>query len=72
MHYEEADETYQKKQKKKLYTFYGMLLAAVVSLGIGITGQLLQRHVKNNDYDNLLLQAEKSDFLQDKLFMKKK
>ena len=55
MHYEEADETYQKKQKKKLYTFYGMLLAAVVSLGIGITGQLLQRHVKNNDYDLIVM-----------------
>ena len=67
LHYEEADETYQKKQKKKLYTFYGMLLAAVVSLGIGITGQLLQRHVKNNDYDNLLLQAEKSATDEEKI-----
>ena len=67
LHYEEADETYQKKQKKKLYTFYGMLLAAVVSLGIGISGQLLQRHVKNNDYDNLLLQAEKSATDEEKI-----
>ena len=67
MHYEEADESYQRKQKKKLHVFYGMLAAAFVSLGVGILGQVLKAHVNNNDYDNLLLQAEKSATDEEKI-----
>lgn len=60
MHYEEADESYQRKQKKKLHVFYAMVAASAVCLAIGVAGQLLKTNVNNNDYDNLLLQAEKS------------
>lgn len=67
MHYEEADESYQRKQKKKLHVFYGMLAASFVSLGVGILGQVLKAHVNNNDYDNLLLQAEKSATDEEKI-----
>lgn len=60
MHYEEADESYQKKQRKKLHLFYSMLALAGVFLSVGIAGQLLKSGVDNNQYESLILQAEKS------------
>lgn len=59
-HYEEMDETYRRKQKKKLYGFIGTVAAAGISLAIGITCQGLKMYVNSSNYDNNILQAEKS------------
>lgn len=59
-HYEEADDSYRMGQKRKLRVFAAMLVTAVVSLGTGITGQVLMVNARNQDYDSQILQAEKS------------
>lgn len=59
-HYDEMDEAYRKKQKKKLYGFIGTVAAAGISLAIGITFQGLKMYVNSSNYDNNILQAEKS------------
>lgn len=66
-HYEEADDSYRGRQKRKLKVFAAMLLAAVVSLGTGVTGQVLMVNAKNQDYDSQILQAEKSVTQEEKL-----
>lgn len=66
-HYEEADDAYRNKQKKKLWVTVGMFSVAFVSLIIGIVCQLLKQNVNNNDYDNRMLQAEKAVTAEEKI-----
>lgn len=66
-HYEEADDAYRNKQKKKLWVTVGMFSVAFVSLIIGIVCQLLKQNVNNNDYDNRMLQAEKTVTAEEKI-----
>lgn len=66
-HYEEMDESYRRAQKKKLNYFLGVAIAAVLFLTIGITFQVLKNSVNDNDYENNILQAEKSATVEDKI-----
>lgn len=66
-HYDEMDESYRKAQKKKLNLFLGTAIASLVCLTVGITFQLLKSTANNNDYDNNILQAEKSATVEEKI-----
>lgn len=59
-HYNEMDENYRRKQKKKLGKFIGTAAAAAVSLVVGIACQGLKAYANNSDYDNNIRQAELS------------
>lgn len=59
-HYNEMDESYRRKQKKKLNKFIGTMAAAAVSLAVGITCQGMRVYANNSDYDNNIKQAELS------------
>ncbi len=59
-HYNEMDESYRRKQKKKLNKFIGTMAAAAVSLAVGITCQGMSVYANNSDYDNNIKQAELS------------
>ncbi len=59
-HYNEMDESYRRKQKKKLNKFIGTMAAAAVSLAVGITCQGIRVYANNSDYDNNIKQAELS------------
>lgn len=59
-HYNEMDESYRRKQKKKLNKFIGTAAAAVFCLVVGITCQGLKAYANNSDYDNNIRQAELS------------
>lgn len=66
-HYEEADDSYRKRQKRKVEAFAAMLGAAVLSLLIGVGGQILKVNINNNDYENNILTAEKSSSVEEKI-----
>ncbi len=66
-HYDEMDESYRRGQKKKLNYFLGVVIASMLSLTVGITFQVLKSSVNNNDYENNILQAEKSVTVEDKI-----
>lgn len=66
-HYNEMDESYRRKQKKRLSRFIGVLSAACVSLAAGLLFQGLKIHTNNSDYENNILQAKKSATTQEKL-----
>ncbi len=66
-HYDEMDESYRRKQKKRLNRFIGVLSATCVSLAAGFLFQGLKIHTNNSDYENNILQAEKSAATQEKL-----
>lgn len=57
-HYEKADDAYRKKQLRKVIATGTMLGISVLSLMVGIAGQLLKTSVNNNDYENNMMQAE--------------
>lgn len=59
-HYNEMDESYRRKQKKKLNIFVSTAVAAFVSLAAGITCQGLKAYANNSDYDNNIKQAQLS------------
>ncbi|WP_284036494.1 serine/threonine-protein kinase [Neobacillus sp. 114] len=66
-HYEEADDLYRAKQKKKLRGFYAVAGAAVLSLGIGVLGQVMNIQTNNADYNKTLQMAEKASTDQAKI-----
>lgn len=59
-HYEEADDLYRAKQKKKLRGFYALAWAAFLSLGVGILGQVMNIQTNNADYNKTVQMAEKA------------
>lgn len=66
-HYNEMDDSYRRRQKGKLRSFISVAAAGVVCLGIGVTCQILRTNVNNSDYENNLLQAEKSVTSEEKV-----
>ena len=58
MHYEEMDEAYKLKQKKKLRRFYGAVATTVLCLGVGIGTHMAANHVNNGDYEKAIAAAE--------------
>jgi eukaryotic-like serine/threonine-protein kinase len=59
-HYEEVDDIYRNKQKKKLRQFSLVAGAAALSLAVGITGQVMKIQTDNDDYNQLVQMAEKA------------
>lgn len=57
-HYEEADDAYRMKQKKKLRYFGVSMGMCVFFLIIGIWGQLMKSHANNSNYEILVSKAQ--------------
>ncbi|CEG28512.1 serine/threonine protein kinase [Bacillus sp. B-jedd] len=59
-HYEEYDDVYREKQKKKLRNFSVLAGASVVFLLTGIFGQVMATQTNNADYNRTLQMATKA------------
>lgn len=57
-HYEEADDAYRKKQKRKVSYFMVSVAMSVVFLIVGILGQLMSNLEEKNSYEAYMLQAD--------------
>ncbi len=66
-HYNEMDESYRKKQKKKLYAFIGTISAAFFFFLTGMLCLGVKSYINGSDYENNILQAEKSATDEDKI-----
>lgn len=66
-HYEAADDAYRKRQEQKVGTLVVMLVLSVLSLVVGIGGQFLKLNANNSDYENNVLMAEKSSFVEERI-----
>ncbi len=66
-HYDEMDEGYRRKQKRKLNVFFATSGAAVLFLIIGCLCTGMRVHVNNSDYDNNIRQAELSATDEEKI-----
>lgn len=66
-HYEESDDAYRNRQKRKVHIFAAVAAAALLSFAVGITGQVLKGHTQNNDYENNMLKARKASGSAEKL-----
>lgn len=66
-HYEEEDEVYKKRLKRKLRIFAGTLVASVMCVLAGVTCQAISSKMNNDDYERYLLQAEKSVTYQERV-----
>ncbi len=64
--YNEMDESYRYKQKRKMRSFVSVAAAGIMCLAVGMTCQVLKTQVNNSDYENILLQAEKSATSEEK------
>lgn len=59
-HFEEADDAYRLKQKKKLSYFTVSAGMCVIFLAVGIWGQLMKLHADNSNYEILVSKAQNS------------
>ena len=59
-HYEEADDEYRKKQKKKIKIFMSVVLCMFFCMGIGIVTRFLKNKQDTEDYNYKLIQADKA------------
>lgn len=66
-HYEKVDDEYRAKQKSKLRAFSIVAGAALLSLGVGITGQAMKNQTNNADYHNNIQMAEKASTDENKI-----
>ncbi len=66
-HYEEADDTYRNKQKRKVTVFAGVAAAAIACFMVGIAGQLLKGNARNHDFENNMLQAAAASDSEEKI-----
>jgi len=65
-HYEEVDDAYYLKQKRKLRAFLTVITSAVVCLGLAIGGFYYRKSLIRNNYDNLMFQADKASNDEDR------
>lgn len=65
--YNELDENYRRRQKKKLNKFVFCVAAALVCMVLGILCQGMKIYTNNCDYDNNIRQAEMSATAQEKI-----
>lgn len=56
-HYNELDNTYKAKAKRKIIAFAVTAGLSLVSVGVAVTGGLQKRALKYKNYDNLIKQA---------------
>lgn len=66
-HYDEMDESYRSRQKRRLNKFVSVVAAATIFLIIGITCQILKYNTNNSDYDNNIRRAEMSATTEEKI-----
>lgn len=66
-HYDEMDESYRNRQKRRLNKFVSVVAAATIFLIIGITCQILKYNTNNSDYDNNIRRAEMSATTEEKI-----
>lgn len=66
-HYEEADDTYRNKQKRKVNIFAGVAVAAALCVAVGIAGQVLKGNAQNNDFENNMIQAAAASDTEEKI-----
>lgn len=59
-HYEEADDAYRHKQKTKIKIFLASLIFSVIFLGGGIGAGYLKNKKNSDDYNSILIQADKA------------
>jgi eukaryotic-like serine/threonine-protein kinase len=59
-HYEEVDDLYRAKQKAKLRNFGLVAGATVLSLAVGVLGQVMNIQTNNDDYTHHIEMAEKA------------
>ena len=57
-HYEEIDDIYRRKQKKKLFSFIGSLCLSAVFAGVSVWGYTSAEGKKTENYDLILARAE--------------
>jgi eukaryotic-like serine/threonine-protein kinase len=57
-HYEEVDDSYRARQKAKLRNFSIVVGATVLSLGVGIFGQVMKAQTINDNYEQNIQMAE--------------
>lgn len=58
--YDEMDEQYRKKQKKKVFSFFILLAASVFFLITGIVFQAIKASMNSNNYEETIRKAELS------------
>jgi len=56
-HYEEVDDAYYVKQKRKLRSFLTVAISSLVCLGLAIGGVFYRKTLIKNNYDQLIYQA---------------
>lgn len=67
MHYEEADESYRKRQKNKFKLFISTVILSILFFAFGCTGRIIKWNMNNNDYSALIMQADKAIADSDKV-----
>lgn len=60
-HYEEADESYRNKQKRKIGAFAGIVAMMVLSLALGIMGRVMMHRANARTYDYQIRQAQQAE-----------
>lgn len=60
-HYEEADESYRNKQKRKIGAFAGIVAMMVLSLALGIMGRVMMHRANAKTYDYQIRQAQQAE-----------
>jgi len=66
-HIQEIGAVYRNKQKKKLKTFAAAAAATLLSLAVGVTGQLMRTRTINSNYEQNLQWAEKASSTEEKM-----
>lgn len=66
-HYEEVDDIYLNKQRSKLRKFILVTALSAVFLGAGIFTNGMKNKTNNEDYSNLILQADKASTTDSKI-----
>lgn len=67
LHYDIMDDEHIRKQKNKVKIFAVTLALALISLGVGVTGQIMKTQVNNSNYELNILQAEKATNSEEKI-----
>ena len=65
--YQKLDESYRRRQLKKRNLFTGTVLLSCLFLTLGSYFQIQIRNVNNHDYNNHILQAEKSVTVEEQI-----
>lgn len=59
-HYEEVDDNYKRKQKRKLSIFITVCALCLFFILLGVIGKSVSANINNNNYEDIIVQAEKA------------